>query len=167
MRVRPRKRDCVGETPLLPLHRAALRSALVIVPFEMEETVDEQTVELALQRRIVLRRLPARGLDRDDDVPEQTLPFGRFDLVLEREAEHVRRGIAAAILTVEAANRRVVDERERKARPLLADRAEEPARGRHERAAVHAAAPHVVAIVDHARLGAVFAYAATMRATSG
>ena len=50
----------------------AFRRLLVIVPQHVEEAVDQQAVDLALQRRVVLGGLPARGVDRDHDVAEQT-----------------------------------------------------------------------------------------------
>src|SRR5262249_58994821 len=83
--------EALGELALPALHAPRLGGrALVVVAEEMQHPVDQQPIELVRQRRGALRRLPARGVDGDDDVAQESPRRATRTLALG-EREHVGR----------------------------------------------------------------------------
>ena len=70
----------------------------------MEHAVDEQPVELALQRRSIIGGLPAGRLYGDHDVAQQALwnrPGAACAVAVEWKTQHVGSRVLAAIFQVE------------------------------------------------------------------
>src|SRR3990170_844588 len=108
-KVGARNAETVEDLDLEPLHLLGLRLRAVIEAQEMQETVDDEMLEVMSGRNAELGRLARDG------------PFGEHDIAQARhragpcagrppgrEGENVGRAVLAAVRPVEAANRLIV-----------------------------------------------------------
>src|SRR5689334_23747791 len=99
----------------------------------MEEPVDQEPLGLPPDGVAPLGGLPARGVDRDDDVAEE--PVGRTAVAVALgERQHVGRTVTTAPVAVEDSHLPVRDEEDRELRVAEAEADEEPARAPAETA---------------------------------
>ncbi len=87
-------------------------AAFVIIPDQMEQAVNEQSLNLAAERVAKLPRLSRRNGDGNDDIPQQVrLNLPELSLS-ERKGEHVGGPVDSAITAVEGAHGAVTGEQD-------------------------------------------------------
>jgi hypothetical protein len=95
----------------------------MVVPENVQDSMDKQPFKLLLKARIVSLRLALRGIDTYDDIAEQRtcLPAPQLRNLFafeQGEAQNVRRSILSSIDSIEAANRVIADQTHRELRPI-------------------------------------------------
>ena len=115
----------------------------------MQESVNEQALDLTAERRIVVGRLAARGVDADHDIAQQPLRTGvRIAVLDERKAQDVGRCVLAAVRAVERANRRIAHERNRHRRAGFTERSQKRIGGCLEGGKIEPAAAGRIGKID-------------------
>lgn len=90
------------QVPLFPPHFPPLfRSPFVVVAEQVEQTVNQEPGDLLIKRSTVVLRLPAGGLERDDNIPQHRIVTrNRLSLLLGK-GKHIRGTVDAPVLPVQ------------------------------------------------------------------
>lgn len=84
------------QAPGHPIHAPFVGLGVMVVAYEMQETVGEEEADLVEQGPAPPPGLPRGRLERDHDVSQAMLARAR--IVAEREREHVSGAILATVL---------------------------------------------------------------------
>jgi hypothetical protein len=97
----------------------------MIVPKEVEETVDEEALQLVIEGNVVFFRLPLRLMEVDDDITEHEFGAGGERKTVQLgEREHVGGPVHTAVQAVQFPHSAVVDEKDAELSPVEFQEAE-------------------------------------------